>query len=87
MSKFRKTWTIEAAVKIDYDAEDVETLAKLGTPPQDSVYTVIPGSLRTSHTTIKPLKEVNDNGTKVPRTGGENLSSREGEKKAPVKDQ
>lgn len=86
MSKFRKTWTVEAAVKIDYDAEDVETLAKLGTPPQDSVYTVIPGSLRTSHTTIKPLKEVNDNGNKVPRNSGENFSSREGEKKSAIQD-
>lgn len=86
MGKYRKTWTIEAAVKIDYDAEDVEKLAKLGTPPQGSVYTVIPGSLKTSHTTIKPLKEVNDNGNKVPRIDRENLSSREGEKKSSVKD-
>jgi hypothetical protein len=72
-NEYVKEWYYEGTFKFILKGSSVESLAKLGTPPQDAECIVDQNDLRFSKSTVK---EVSANGNKVPRTDSKNPGER-----------
>jgi hypothetical protein len=77
-NEYVKEWYYEGTFKFILKGSSVESLAKLGTPPQDAECIVDQNDLRFTKSTVK---EVSANDNKVPRADSKDRGERKDSKK------